>query len=104
MSGASITVTVSIGRNVGTLPMLEHDWQAFAADTTRIVRNLSSTVHFLGFGSGEYEGETEESYTIVATTIVPSLQGMRDALALLARENGQEAIAVTSGMTRYVMA
>lgn len=104
MSGASITVTVSLGRNVGVHAMSEESWQRFTTEATRVVRNLSETVHFVGYGVGTYNGTEEESYTVVATSIVPSLAAMRSELGLLAMVNGQDSIAVTSGATRFVHA
>src|SRR5688572_25182850 len=60
------TVTVSIGRNVGSTPMPAVEWD----DCRRAVLDLAFTfgaVHFRGSGIGEYDGVQEESYTVVFT-------------------------------------
>ena len=96
------TVTVSIGRNVGNVPLSAGQWDRFRAAVAEGVNFHTSDRYVedaLSFGA--WEGVEEESRTWVALLAadydrVPELTRY---LAAIARAYGQDAIAVTTGVT-----
>lgn len=101
-----MNVIVSIGRNVGAIPMPAHVWRDFRDDMFRVVSSYCTAVYFSGDGFGFYESSPEDSYTVIgeaiepSTAIVPGLADTSDIiseLATLAKQYGQESIAVTFG-------
>lgn len=105
------THTISIGRNVGDGPMIEEAWVDFVEALRHHVDVYAAEVYFAGFGAGEWTDETgrtilEESFTIVwaGELSTDDAAELELALAGLADEFGQEAIAWTSGTTNLVAA
>ena len=92
------TVTVSIGRNVGNVPMPGPEWRRFRRTVSDALAN--GTVFVKDARTvGEWDGIAEESRTWVASVdseVVPSLV---EFLGGLAREYSQDDIAVTVGET-----
>lgn len=97
------TVTVSIGRNVGAVPMSVERWHYYVTDTRKAVNAVASAVHFVGRGSGIYDGALEDSFSIVATVDDgASLALLAKRLRSLARLYRQDSIAMTVGSTQFV--
>ena len=98
-----MSLTVSIGRNVGNAPLSDDDWRAFKAD---VLNALSATVgksdaEFTGHGS--WEGVSEESELFL--TYEPNLNNkeyLERWLSDIAKDFGQDAIAVTVGSVDFV--
>lgn len=103
--------TISIGRNVGDGPMIEEAWVDFVEALRHHVDVFAEEVFFAGFGAGEWTDETgrtilEESFTIVWAGELSEEDAAELELALagLAAEYHQDAIAWTSGTTNLVAA
>lgn len=88
MSGRN--VIVSIGRNVGDEPMSNERWIDFKLS----VCSLFPQRIFTGTGIGEYEGTKEESFSVIAPAPT-EVWFLRGVLRALAREYGQECIALS---------
>lgn len=99
------TLMVGIGRDVpGTGPMGSEDWTRFRSMVALAVTDSGHTPLFLGTGTGRWEGQEEDSYTVVA---LPNgeeadVEQLKAHLGALSREFGQDAIAVTVGQTTLV--
>lgn len=96
------SVTVSIGRNLGTVPMASDLWDTYCADTLRAVRQCSSAIHYLGLGEGIYDGMTEDSFTLVGSVYRDSIDRLAYALGVLAETYGQDSVAMSVGTTELV--
>lgn len=106
----SRTVTVTIGRNVadgrgGQGPMPKDRWQDFRTIVRQsLANNLAPDFSASYDGTGEWGGVSEESTTFVfsgVTSTTPAAD-VRTWLSYLAREFGQDAIALTVGDTTLV--
>jgi hypothetical protein len=90
------TVIITIGRNVNGQPMDERDWEAFTRcvkDTLfAIVPRDSGTLHTVAHGTGHWEGETEETYTVVCSIASEYVDPVRESIALAGQSYRQEAI------------
>jgi len=97
-SGSQLTVT--IGRNVGSTPMSDTEWDYFIRTVQGIiVDHFAPSLTFGPFyGTGEWQGVTEESAVITAVTHYPgSTEQFGTRLADIARTFGQDAIAWSFG-------
>ena len=100
-----MSMTVSIGRNVNGKPMSDAQWESFTADILRNVRSNTQAIYFVGFGTGTYEGDSEESFTVVSSNPTTSaLCAIEVSLSLFAHAYKQESIALTVGATEFVLA
>lgn len=100
-----MSMTVTIGRNVGNVPMSDAHWQSFTADVLRNIRANTRAIYFVGFGTGVWEGTEEESFTVISETPTTSAAcAISVSLSFFAEAYGQEAIAVTIGETELVQA
>lgn len=100
----NVTVTVSIGRNIGTEPMSASDWANFQLATRGWLVVTRSTIYVDGAPSvGQWEGIAEESCTWVAELSDADvfLPILRTGLGMTAANYGQEAIALTVGKTEF---
>lgn len=104
MEHKQVTVTVSLGRNIGNNPMTSAQWQRFTRLAKLAVAQHSLATHYVGVGSGIYDGMREESLTVVATVRVQRLKSLRDALRTLAVRFSQDSIALTVGTTEFLSA
>ncbi len=96
-------IVVSAGRNVGDKPMPDKQWAAFRLD----ILSLFPQRLFYGVGVGTYEGTVEESFTVIApcdtgdwhmeSSVNLRTRYIRATLQTLARQYGQECIAMTIG-------
>ena len=103
------TITVSIGRNVGTEPMSENEWFSFREAIKCAVKFTDHQILFTGDGEGIWEGQKEDAFTIVAMTVADTNGKMgsdtawlRDWAGRLGRKYGQDAVAITTGETDLV--
>ena len=96
-------ITIAIGRNVDGKPMVQHDWDRFRQRTGQAVRYYGGEVHanVTGTSLSETWG-TEEAFWLAASISEDGLADLREELAFLAKEFGQDAIAVTTGTTTFV--
>lgn len=101
MTRTPTTIVVSIGRNVGTEPMRDEQWNDFRESLIDIVGNYARIV-FSGTGTGIDPGTniTESSFTLVGT-LTTNITGLYHELATLAYAFGQESIALTTGNTAF---
>jgi hypothetical protein len=99
------TLQASIGRNIGDQPMSLRDWVAFANAVADAIRagNEKPEVHF---GSGSWNGVSEESahVTIMRENAIdlPNIAFLNDVLGKIAARFGQDAIAVTIGVSTLI--
>ena len=95
--GRSTTVTIGLADGNGK----PHGEERRAALLAAIEGALaSSTVFFQGTGEGSYTNEAGVTYTEPTVCIVGALSpGAMDALVQLVRDDGQEALAATTGDT-----
>ena len=96
-----MATVVSIGRNVGELPMDEDRWATFRGKVLAAVRAYTGEIYFYGVGNGLYEGKVEESFTAIGETIddVWLTSKFVAKMTEVAKEYEQEAIAITIGDT-----
>lgn len=91
------TCVVSVGRPTKTGRILtDVEWENFSFRLYRIAMKVGP-VYFDGYGTGLFEGEEEESYTVVVGGVVD----YRDLLPLIEAYE-QDSIAVTMGQTVLV--
>lgn len=95
---SAATVTVSIGRNVGAVPMPVDVWRRFRRD---VAGYLASGDVFVSDARtvGRWDGVAEESRTWVASIASSDVPSIVSAMAALARAYRQDAIAVSVGQT-----
>jgi len=92
-------VIINIGRNIGTTPMSEGEWNMFRAGVRASIR-IHTRGEFGGMlefaGVGEWETVQEESASIQAFDVKElDAAGLRGTLARLAKDYRQDAIALT---------
>jgi hypothetical protein len=102
----STSVTVTLGRNIGSEPMPEWQWDAFTLDVRKALSaNTTGPDRFseTHTGTGQWQGVTEESrkITVHAVEVILS-EGLRARLWDLARHYGQDAVALTIGETHLI--
>ena len=100
-----MSITVTVGRNIGNTPMDTAAWKSFQEEVNIAVRYTVGDVYFAGVGEGWSEDwGREDAYTVIAEP--PLYSDIRDKLhaelARIGRFYGQEAVAVTEGTTRFV--
>lgn len=102
---ATSTAVISIGRNVGHLPMSSakwHDFKRSIRESTGVL-SLDAIPVFEGSGHGVYDGMQEESYTVILANVRDKdVHALRRRLSILAGMFGQESIALTIGRTEFI--
>lgn len=114
---SSTTITVSIGRKVGSTDenLSDNNWSDFCEATYLLLQEQGLDIVFQGTGTGQYTPEDgvtvyEESYTVLASvgrlhrSVQVTLDVLRDGLARLAHQYGQDSIALAKGETEFVEA
>lgn len=102
--------TATIGRNVGETPMSDSDWETFIDDVTSDMSNSAWPNQIeaveIHRGKGSWQGIEEESakITVLLKSALPedgerSLNMLRGYLSENARLYGQDAIALTIGVS-----
>lgn len=97
---AGSQVTVTIGRNVGDIPLRATYWLEFQEQARQLLRDHFRPTLELGpfYGEGEWGGVTEESAAFIVVTHYPgSVQRFGEALSALAQSFQQDAIAWSFG-------
>jgi len=102
------TITVTIGRNIGSLPMDSKQWWNFQHSILKIGENLGK-VYFAGSSDngkwrmkmedGRWKGITEDNFNVVFSVVAGNISQVKDKLTKLKVEYEQEAIALTIGET-----
>jgi hypothetical protein len=82
--------------------MRDDDWEAFCSDVVKVVRSCSTALHFVGFGTGQYLGTEEESFTVTATPATETVEQLTDSLSRLCRDYAQECVAMVQGFVTLV--
>lgn len=104
-------VTVTIGRNVGLpdhdlgqkgQPLHEGDWFTFRVHVRDLVAEAAEAVYTVADAAGEWQGEAEDSFLVVAEVPERRLERLEHRLERAAGLFGQECIALTVGETRFV--
>ena len=96
--------TATIGRNVGTEPMSLTLWKQFEEDVQAdMLTALPSDIVEVHYGKGVWDGVEEESAKITllrhAEATPDMLDQLRNYLSENARHYGQDAIALTIGVS-----
>lgn len=99
---------VSIGRNIGAEPMSADLWRSFQDDARANLYAHTTgderTVEF-HYGTGVWDGVAEESAHVTIHTVRDyDRAGLTRALAVLAHVYGQDAIALSIGVTDLIEA
>ena len=97
------TITISIGRNIGSEPMIGWEWDAFRDGIRSALADLGATVYVDAAASvGEWDGIAEQSATWVAEIDADHVQYVPTYLTALCAQFNQDAIALTAGTTTLV--
>lgn len=102
MSERTVALNIGRGAHGSEREMSETDWWAFRSSLKFIVEYWHGTIYTEANGIGTWEGETEDSYVIVAGMPTDALGHVRQSLAGLARIYNQDAIAMTVGTVDLV--
>lgn len=112
------SITVTIGRNVTTShphparagrPLTLTEWSDFQADVRLALGNavVNSADIEAHYGKGAWGGVEEDSFKVTALVsdmALVSAGALRRELASLAKEYGQDAIALTIGLSDLIFA
>ena len=97
---------IGFGRRIGTGELLSSiKWGCFRAQARGGLKGCGATIIADCEGTGEWEGVEEPCACIVfdGSNITPiGWQVLREMLADLAKEYGQDAIALTTGATEFI--
>lgn len=96
------SITATFGRNVGSTPMTLTNWELFKGDVAADMQAaLNTPTHELHTGKGVWQGVEEESAKVTilreSEPTASELDATRRFLSELARQWGQDAIALTIG-------
>lgn len=100
--------TITIGRNVGDVPMPDEQWHAFQQDVNSIIGNVADPGGFFErhTGIGVWSLAPEQSHKQAFGQDEPltdlDLHNVRVNLAELARRYQQDAIALTIGQSELI--
>jgi hypothetical protein len=101
------TVVVTIGRNIGTMPMPSMEWAHFLTAVERALMSRGQLLSFPVTGNdqtGEWEGQHESSAVFVAFVHEQELAYIRDRVTAVRIEYGQEAAGfIAVGGTNHVV-
>ena len=96
-----MNVTISIGRNVGKVPLSTTEWNSFVGAIDRLVAALveqSTVAQVVQFGlvDGYWNGDREESYTVTVADADPTLEdALSNSLQVECIRYRQDSIAAT---------
>lgn len=94
------TVTITVGRNIGTEPMHDCEWDELRTDLRALLARLGATVHVdCAAGRGTWDGIEEENVTTVAGLDAGALDALATGVATLRDRFRQDAVAMTIGET-----
>lgn len=99
------TITISIGRAIGDVPMSTKQWRNFIRLVNTLVSDTVTPkclwVHNAK-SNNDWQGNPEESRTWVFDTDPSNIERIDNALKILTIDFSQDAIARTAGKTRLV--
>ena len=98
-----MNVTISIGRNVGKVPLSTTEWDSFVGAIDRLVAALvdqsqstAAQVVQFGYVDGYWNGDREDSYTITVADVDPTLEeALANSLRVECIRYRQDSIAAT---------
>ena len=98
-----MNVTISIGRNVGNVPLPTREWDSFVGAIDFLVAALvdqsqSTVAQVVQFGyvDGYWNGDREDSYTITVADVDPTLEeALANSLRVECIHYSQDSIAAT---------
>ena len=98
-----MNVTISIGRNVGKVPLPTREWDSFVGAIDFLVSALvdqsqSTVAQVVQFGyvDGYWNGDREDSYTITVADVDPTLErNLANCLRVECIRYSQDSIAAT---------
>lgn len=97
------SLTITIGRNVGVLPMDQSRWASFVDATRRVVELATDEVWAIAPYRGSWDGVHEDAMIFYGAYGADSVTtSLREALANLATYYDQDAIAVAVGDSELV--
>ena len=104
------TITVTIGRNIGSSPMDSQRWWNFQHRLLKI--GEIGKVYFAGssdsgkwemeMNDGRWQGITEDNFNVVFSVVAGNIPQVKDKLTKLKVEYEQDAIALTIGSTELI--
>ena len=89
------TITVTIGRNIGSSPMDAKQWWNFQHSLLKVGEDLGK-VYFAG-SSMKNEGITEDRFNVVFSLVAGEIPRLKRKLTALKKTYKQESIALTIG-------
>ena len=98
------TLTISVGRNVGSTPMSDDDWLTFRSVVSFAIGATVGRHDTIHSGTGIWNGVPEDSTIWTLFTPRPYLSKLVEELAEVARAFDQDTIAVTIGQPIVVTA
>lgn len=96
------TVTVAIGRNVGSAPMSDDDWLSYRSAVSFLLGATIGKHDTVHSGVGIWHGVSEDSTIFTVFDPKPYLSRLTEELAQVALAFNQDAIAVTIGKPIFV--
>jgi hypothetical protein len=98
MTNTPHTYWVSIGRNVGTVPMGHHEWQGFQDAIAAVIDHLPQAGIITEVdGSSTWDATPEETHLFLVTVPAQYVNLFRARLALLVPIYRQDAIGFVGG-------
>lgn len=91
------TYWASIGRNIGTDPMSDHEWTIARHDLQGAAQLWGTAVLSTIEGSSSYKGRDEGAYAVLFTIEPRFLDALRDGLQRLAVRHQQESVGLVGG-------
>lgn len=99
-------IAANIGRNIDTMPLSLHHWQAFQAKTADALTLTTGTTAQVINYDGEWQGTTEDAAHVFVLSPMPLTDKMRalltESLSGLAEQYKQDAIALIEGTSTLV--
>lgn len=90
---SKVTICVTMGRNIGVMPMSNRRWQDARYTVQDAVVGLGGDIIFNGSGNGLWAGKvTEEAVALVAFIPEQQLPQLRMSLRQIAQHYEQEAL------------
>jgi hypothetical protein len=96
------TVTVTIGRNVGDVPMPADAWRSFHAAVRQTLETADANVWADASYRGQWDGVYEDAALLHASVEDYAVGPIRETLARLAGAYGQDAIGLAVGTAELV--
>lgn len=96
------TVTITVGRNIGTEPMPSDAWRQYRDDVRRALVTADATVYAAATYRGMWEGTYEDAAIWHAAIDDAAVDPLRDALSGLVAVYGQDAAGYAVGTSELV--